>query len=82
MSALRPTAAVLFAAAAVSLSVTTAASAAAVPQCINTGPTTTQCQTNGSTQINTSPSVTSNNNPFGWPGWGGGLVISLGGLGR
>jgi hypothetical protein len=55
--------------------------AAATPQCISTGPNTTQCQTNGSSQIVTSPPPLNN-----WGGWGpywggGGLVISLGGWG-
>jgi hypothetical protein len=77
MSALRPSAAV-FAAAAVCLSLAAAPPAAAVPECTNTGPTTTVCETNGSTQINTSPGVT-NNYPFGWPFWGSGITISLGG---
>jgi hypothetical protein len=37
------------------------------------------CQTNGSSQIVTSPPI--NNNWFGgWP-WGGGIVIGLGGWG-
>ena len=77
MSALRPFAAVF--PAAILLSVAAAAPAAAVPQCTNTGPTTTQCETNGSTQINTSPGVQNNNYPFGWPFWGSGITISLGG---
>ena len=52
---------------------------AAAPECVNTGPNTTQCQTNGSSQIVTSPQQ----NGFygGWPWWGGGLVIDLGGWG-
>lgn len=51
--------------------------ASAAPECTSIGPNTTQCQTNGSSQIVTSPSVQSN--PYwGWP-WGGGLVIGLGG---
>jgi hypothetical protein len=50
--------------------------AAAPPECTNVAPNTTQCETNGSAQIVTSPSVTNNN--WGWPWWGGGLVISLG----
>ena len=53
--------------------------AAATPDCINTGPNTTQCQTNGSAQIVTSPPA--NNNYGGWGGWGGGLVIGIGGWG-
>ncbi|MGV0812118.1 hypothetical protein ABQF34_09175 [Mycolicibacterium boenickei] len=47
----------------------------AAPKCTNTGPTTTQCQTNGSTQIVTSPPAM-NYGP--WYGWGfglGGIVI-------
>jgi hypothetical protein len=51
--------------------------AAAAPDCVNIGPTTTQCQTNGSAQIVTSPQP--NNNYGGWPYWGGGLVIGIGG---
>ena len=52
--------------------------AAAAPECVNIGPTTTQCQTNGSAQIVTSPQP--NNNYGGWPYWGGGgLVIGIGG---
>jgi hypothetical protein len=52
--------------------------AAATPQCTTTGPNTTQCQTNGSTQIVTSPPQ---NNNWGWPGWGGGVIIGIGGFG-
>lgn len=56
-----------------------APAAAATPECIHTGPNTTQCQTNGSSQIVTSPPPISNG---GWgPYWGGGLVIGLGGWG-
>jgi hypothetical protein len=56
--------------------------AAATPDCIYVGPTTTQCQTNGSAQIVTSPPV-NNNNWGGWGGgWGGGLVIGIGGWGH
>lgn len=41
----------------------------AEPRCVKVGPTTTQCQTNGSAQIVTSPSTRAI--PFwGWP-WGG-----------
>ena len=58
------------------LVVTPAASAA--PQCVNNGPTTTQCETNGSAQIVTSPQPVNN---WGWMPWGtGGLVIGLGGF--
>ncbi|MCV7280735.1 hypothetical protein H7J88_13885 [Mycolicibacterium flavescens] len=55
--------------------------AAAAPQCANVGPNTTQCQTNGSSQIVTSPSVQTGPYWGGWP-WGGGLVINLGGWGK
>ncbi len=54
--------------------------AAASTRCINIGPNTTQCETNGSSQIVTSPPPI--NNWGGWPYWGGGgLVIGLGGSG-
>ncbi len=52
--------------------------AAAVPQCTTVAPNTTQCQTNGSAQIVTSPQQ--NNYYGGWP-YGGGLVIGIGGWG-
>ena len=42
--------------------------AAAAPECVNTGPTTIQCQNQGNAQISTSPQVSSNDFPwFGWP---------------
>jgi hypothetical protein len=48
---------------------------AAAPQCINTGPNTTQCETNGSAQIVTSPPANNNYGYWGFPiigfgGWG------------
>jgi hypothetical protein len=53
--------------------------AAAIPQCTTTAPNTTQCQTNGSTQIVTSPQQ---NNNWAWPWFGGGgIVIGFGGWG-
>jgi len=53
--------------------------ATATPRCVNIGPTTTQCETNGSSQIVTSPQPVNN---WGWMPWGdGGLVIGLGGFG-
>jgi hypothetical protein len=66
----------LFAAAAVSASLMLAPVAAALPECIDTGPTTTQCQRpGGSTQIVTSPPAF--NYPwFGWPF--GGFAIGFG----
>ncbi|KKW66633.1 hypothetical protein ABQF17_16195 [Mycolicibacterium elephantis] len=71
-------AAALFASTAIALAVT-APTAEAAPRCTDVGPNTTQCQTNGSAQIVTSPTVTTE--IWGWP-YGGGLVIGLGGLGR
>ena len=52
--------------------------AAATPQCTDTGPNTTLCQTPGHAQITTSPNPALTN-PY--PGWGfGGIGIGLGGL--
>jgi hypothetical protein len=68
----------LFAMVGVCAVVATAPSAAAQPHCTNVGPNTTQCQTNGSAQITTSPPL--NNNNWGWP-YGGGLIIGIGGFG-
>ena len=52
-----------------------------MPECTNTGPTTTQCERPGNAQINTSPGYnTYDNYPWGFP-WGSGITISLGGLG-
>jgi hypothetical protein len=67
----------VFAAAAACAAVVVAPVATAAPQCTNTGPYTTQCETNGSSQIVTSPPMINN---WGWP-WGGGFVIGLGGVG-
>ncbi len=65
----------------VALAVAAATPAAAVPDCTNTGPTTTQCERPGNAQINTSPGYnTYDNYPWGFP-WGPGITISLGGLG-
>ena len=70
----------LLAMAGVCAAVALAPAAEAQPRCTTTAPNTTQCQTNGSTQIVTSPQQ---NNWFGgWPWWGGGIVIGLGGRGR
>jgi hypothetical protein len=69
----------LLAAAGVSAAVAMAPVAAAAPECTTVGPNTTQCETNGSSQIVTSPQQ--NNNWGGWPWWGGGLVIGIGGIG-
>jgi hypothetical protein len=52
--------------------------AAAAPQCTDTGPNTTICQTPGHAQITTSPNPALTN-PY--PGWGfGGIGIGLGGI--
>jgi hypothetical protein len=51
--------------------------AAAMPRCTTVAPNTTQCETNGSAQIVTSPQVQNN---WGWP-WGGGFIIGIGGWG-
>lgn len=69
----------LLAAGGIGAAIVLAPTAAAAPQCTNVSPNTTQCQTNGSSQIVTSPPVM--NNYGGWPYWGGGLVIGLGGWG-
>ena len=57
----------LFAAAGACAAIALAPVAAAAPECTNTGPNTTQCETNGSAQIVTSPQL---NNNWGWPGLG------------
>ena len=50
----------------------------AAPECTDTGPNTTICQTPGHAQITTSPNPALTN-PY--PGWGfGGIGIGLGGL--
>jgi hypothetical protein len=61
------------------LLLSSAPASAIPPRCVDTGPNTTQCSTNGSTAIVTSPPRNQFNN-FGWPwfGWGGGLVIGIG----
>ncbi|KUI27631.1 hypothetical protein AU195_20115 [Mycobacterium sp. IS-1496] len=70
------TAATLSTLALVGAAVLTAPVAAAAPECVNTGPRTTQCETGGSTQIVTTPPATNNGWPYG--GWGyGGLVIGF-----
>ncbi|OBG89071.1 hypothetical protein A5698_23500 [Mycobacterium sp. E136] len=80
MKALSRYAATLLAASGVCAFSLVAPIAGAAPECTNIGPNTTQCQTNGSSQIVTSPSVQTS--PYwGWP-YGGGLVIGLGGWHR
>ncbi|BBZ64533.1 hypothetical protein BST34_11895 [Mycolicibacterium monacense DSM 44395] len=72
-----PTATTLSTFAIVGATVLTAPVATAAPECVNTGPRTTQCETGGSTQIVTTPPETNNGWPYG--GWGyGGLIIGFG----
>ncbi|KUI39372.1 hypothetical protein AU194_18480 [Mycobacterium sp. GA-2829] len=53
--------------------------AAAAPDCVNTGPRTTQCETGGSTQIVTSPQEVLPYSGWGYGyGYGGGLLIGFG----
>jgi hypothetical protein len=78
MSSKRFCARVLLGAAAVAAAVAVAPVAAAAPQCTNTGPNTTQCETNGSAQIVTSPPANNNYGYWGYPiigfgGWGFGI---------
>lgn len=68
----------LLAAAGISAAIATAPVAAAAPECTTVAPNTTQCETNGSAQIVTSPQLTNN---WGWPGWGSGFIIGIGGVG-
>jgi hypothetical protein len=52
--------------------------AAGSPSCTNVNPTTTVCQNPGNAQITTTPGTIAT--PYwGWPYWGGGLAISIGG---
>ncbi|GAB7068395.1 hypothetical protein H7J06_30860 [Mycobacterium hodleri] len=60
-------------AAAAAAAVAFAPAAAAAPQCVNTSPTTTQCQTPGHSQITTSPPAMTNN--AWWPY--GGVVVGF-----
>ncbi|MGY4711073.1 hypothetical protein ACXDF8_16175 [Mycolicibacterium sp. CBM1] len=55
-----------------------APAAAAPPQCVDTGPNTTVCQTPGHSQITTSPNPALQNPLAGW-GFGG-IGIGLGGV--
>jgi hypothetical protein len=67
----------LLAATAAGAAIATAPIAAAAPKCTNTGPNTTQCETNGSAQIVTSPPPNNNYGYWGFPivigGWGIGI---------
>lgn len=82
MSALIPSLALVTATASVVAGLAIASRAGAVPECTNTGPTTTQCERPGNAQINTGPAYQTDNYPFGWPFWGGGISIGLGGFGH
>jgi len=62
--------------AALACAVLAAAPAAARPECTDTGPTTTHCRTNGSSQIVTSPPAMNYGPFYGWPV--GGVVIGFG----
>ncbi|MBS1691794.1 MAG: hypothetical protein JST91_06185 [Actinobacteria bacterium] len=53
-----------------------APAAAATPECTTTAPNTTQCETNGSTQIVTSPPTFNNFPWFGYPF--GGFLVGVG----
>lgn len=62
----------------VSVAIFAAPAASAAPQCTNTGPTTTQCESNGNSQIVTSPPLTNNYPYYGFPilgGFGFGIVF-------
>jgi hypothetical protein len=61
-------------AASASAAVAFAPLATAAPECTKTSPNTTQCETNGSAQIVTSPPPNNNYGYWGFPiiGWGGG----------
>lgn len=56
------------------LAILGAPAGAAAPQCTNTGPSTTQCQTKGSTQIVTSPPAM-NYGPWYGPAFGTGIIL-------
>ena len=65
----------LLATAGVSAAIAVAPLATAAPQCINTGPNTTQCESNGNAQIVTTPPVNNNYGYWGFP------IIAFGGGG-
>ena len=65
----------LLAAAGTCAAIATAPIAATVPECTNTGPNTTLCQSNGSAQLVTSPPANNYHQYWGFPiigfgGWG------------
>jgi hypothetical protein len=65
--------ATVYAIAAATFALVVAPTAPARPVCTQTGPNTTQCTTNGSSQITTSPPAMQGPNYSGWPyfGFGG-----------
>ena len=65
----------LLASAGATAAIAVAPVAAGAPQCTNTGPNTTQCETNGSAQIVTSPPANNNYGYWGFP------IIAFGGGG-
>jgi hypothetical protein len=65
----------LLAAAGACATIAVAPVAAAAPECTNTGPNTTQCESNGNAQIVTSPPVNNNYGYWGFP------IIGFGGRG-
>jgi hypothetical protein len=66
----------LLVASGIGASVVLAPTAAATPECTNIGPNTTQRETNGSTQIVTSPPSFNNYPWFGYPF--GGFIVGFG----
>jgi hypothetical protein len=68
-------------AAATGAAIVVAPIAAALPQCMNTTPTTTQCERNGNVQINSTPNVIVNTGPFLEEPWLWGTIgTGLGGI--
>jgi hypothetical protein len=65
----------LLAAASACAAIAVASVATAAPECVNTGPNTTQCENHGNAQIVTSPPINNNYGYWGFPiigfgGWG------------
>ncbi|GLP73861.1 hypothetical protein TUM20983_09710 [Mycobacterium antarcticum] len=69
-----PTTFATFAATGVAGALLLAPAAGAAPQCTQTGPTTTQCETPGHSQITTSPPAMNGN--AWWP-YGGGFIVGF-----
>jgi hypothetical protein len=62
--------AMVFAIVSATFAIMVAPSAQARPECTQTGPNTTQCTTNGSAQITTSPPAMQGPYYGGWPAFG------------